>query len=181
MLENNEIWRDCKGYEGKYQVSNKGRVWSIRRQQYKAQRLDKDGYFRTTLTAKNGKNKTESIHRLVALAFLPREEGKNVVNHIDSNRQNNCVENLEWTDNFGNMRHGYDFGNLSNNLEKATEAARLVNTKTYLVYKNNELVATCKGVQAAARVADVSEKTVRNCIRENRPARNGYSFALGGD
>ena len=43
MSENNEVWKDCKGYEGKYQVSNFGRVWSIIKQQYKSQRIDKDG------------------------------------------------------------------------------------------------------------------------------------------
>lgn len=179
MLENKEIWKDIPHYEGKYQVSNLGRVWSIVRQQYKSQRLDKDGYYRVELVAKNGKVITEHVHRLVALAFLPREEGKNIVNHLNSNRQDNRVENLEWTDVKGNNRHGYDFGRISESQKKATEAARLVNTKQFLVYKNGELVGSYMGAAQAAAAANVSEKTVRLCVKENRTTRTGYSFAIG--
>ena len=91
-----EIWKDCKGYEGKYQVSNMGRVWSVGRQQYLKGSQDKDGYLKVHLTAKNGKRKNEFIHRLVALAFLSNPTGLPQVNHKDENKQNNCLENLEW-------------------------------------------------------------------------------------
>ena len=98
MLENKEIWKDCKGYEGKYQVSNFGRVWSVVKQQYKNQRIGKDGYYKVTLIAKNGKQKTERVHRLVALAFIPNPDRLPQVNHKDECKTNNCVENLEWCD-----------------------------------------------------------------------------------
>lgn len=96
MLENNEVWKDCKGYEGLYQVSNLGRVWSVKSQAYLKGSSDKDGYIRVHLTAKNGKRKHESIHRLVAIAFIPNATGLPVVNHKDENKQNNNVDNLEW-------------------------------------------------------------------------------------
>lgn len=91
-----EIWKDCKGYEGLYQVSNLGRIWSIKRQKYLKGCGDKDGYLRVSLTAKNGKVKTEKIHRLVAIAFISNPLGLPVVNHKDENKQNNTVDNLEW-------------------------------------------------------------------------------------
>ena len=91
-----EIWKDCKGYEGSYQVSNLGRIWSIKGQRYLKGCEDKDGYLRVNLTAKNGKVKTERIHRLVAIAFIPNPLGLPVVNHKDENKQNNAVDNLEW-------------------------------------------------------------------------------------
>ena len=61
MMKIKEIWKDCKGYEGLYQVSNLGRVWSIRSQKYLNGSIDKDGYIQVYLTAKNGKCKKESI------------------------------------------------------------------------------------------------------------------------
>jgi hypothetical protein len=98
MLENKEIWKDCKGYEGKYQVSSMGRVWSIKRQSVLKGSADKDGYIRVQLTAKNGKTKTEKVHRLVAIAFLDNPDNLPQVNHKDENKQNNCITNLEWCD-----------------------------------------------------------------------------------
>lgn len=91
-----EIWKDCKGYEGSYQVSNLGRIWSIKGQRYLKGCEDKDGYLRVNLTAKNGKVKMERIHRLVAIAFISNPLGLPVVNHKDENKQNNTVDNLEW-------------------------------------------------------------------------------------
>ena len=96
MLDNKEIWRDCKGYEGLYQVSNMCRVWSVRKQKYMNGTPDKDGYLRVHLTAKNGKVKMEKIHRLVALVFVENPSNYPVVNHKDENKQNNNVNNLEW-------------------------------------------------------------------------------------
>lgn len=92
----NEVWKDCKGYEGIYQVSNYGRVWSVRSQKYLYGSKDKDGYLRVNLTAKNGKIKLERIHRLVAIAFLENPFNYPQVNHKDENKSNNRVDNLEW-------------------------------------------------------------------------------------
>ena len=98
MMEIKEIWKDCKGYEGKYQVSNLGRVWSIGSQKYLKGSYDKDGYIQVYLTAKNGKVKMEKVYRLVALVFLDNPNNYPQVNHKDKNKQNNCVDNLEWCD-----------------------------------------------------------------------------------
>lgn len=106
MLENNEIWKDCKGYEGKYQVSNFGRVWSVKRQKYLSPYIG-NGYFKVDLVAKNGKRKKEYIHRLIALTFIDNPNNYTVVNHIDGDKKNNVVENLEWTTQQGNMYHSY--------------------------------------------------------------------------
>lgn len=93
---NNEIWRDCKGYEGRYQVSNMGRVWSVKAQKYLTPQTTNTGYLEVMLKAINGKYKHELIHRLVALAFLDNPNGFPQVNHKDENKANNCLENLEW-------------------------------------------------------------------------------------
>lgn len=106
MLENKEIWRDCKGYEGIYQVSNFGRVWSVQKQKYLAQ-YDGSGYLKVDLYAKNGKRKKEYVHRLVALNFIGEPPAdKTHVNHKDENKHNNYVENLEWCDQKYNNNYG---------------------------------------------------------------------------
>lgn len=100
-----EIWKNIKEYEGIYQVSNLGRVkriGSYRNQTkewtsdriLKACRKDNDYLFVTL--SQNGIPSRKYIHRLVAQAFIPNPEAKETVNHIDLNRTNNDVSNLEW-------------------------------------------------------------------------------------
>lgn len=96
MLENCEIWKDIKGYEGYYQVSNKGRIWSVLSQRYLKPQHDNCGYYRIQLTAKNGKRKTEKVHRLVAINFIDNPDNLPEVNHINHIRDDNRIENLEW-------------------------------------------------------------------------------------
>lgn len=113
-----EIWKDIQGYEGLYQVSNLGRVKSLARLDTRGQRVSEKilklgkhraGYFRVNLY-KNGKMKQYLVHRLVALAFIPNPENKEQVNHIDGNKQNNVIENLEWCTHSENIQHAYRTG-----------------------------------------------------------------------
>lgn len=95
-----EIWKDIEGYEGLYQVSNIGRVRSLKwygGQQIKLRTLTDNGtgYLKVSLTHKRV-SKNFLVHRLVALAFIPNPNGYEFVNHKDENKQNNVVENLEW-------------------------------------------------------------------------------------
>jgi len=109
MLEEKEIWKDIPGYEGLYQVSNFGRVRSLdryivisdkKKRFYKSKMINgsiaDNGYKRVTLS-KNGKRFYQNIHKLVAEAFLGHKPSfyNEVVNHIDSNKENNFVYNLE--------------------------------------------------------------------------------------
>lgn len=95
MKELNEVWKDIEGYEGLYQVSNLGRVKSLKKNIIRKQVLGKDGYLRVTLKH-NGKAKTLSVHRLVAKAFLKNVFNYPEVNHKDENKANNNISNLEW-------------------------------------------------------------------------------------
>ncbi len=101
-----EIWKDCKGYEGLYQVSNLGRVWNVSTQIYLKSFSHKQGYLRVTLKAKNGKYKKELIHRLIALVFIPNPNNYPCVNHKDEDTRNNCIENLEWCTHKYNSNYG---------------------------------------------------------------------------
>ena len=104
-----EIWKDIVGYEGLYQVSNLGRVKSVKRNKILSQKHNWDGYLRIQLW-RNNKNKYVSIHRLVAEAFIENPNKKPFINHIDGNKQNNNVDNLEWCTQKENIKHAFDNG-----------------------------------------------------------------------
>ncbi|WP_195921980.1 NUMOD4 domain-containing protein [Lactobacillus crispatus] len=94
-----EIWKDIKGYESLYQVSNLGRIKSLPRSttigRIRKLRTNHSGYLYFSAW-KNGKVKMLSVHRLVAQAFIPNPEELPQVNHKDENKKNNKVSNLEW-------------------------------------------------------------------------------------
>lgn len=108
MIE--EIWRDVKDYEGLYQVSNLGRAKRLKGRYMRCDKIlkgheDEFGYIRLHLS-KNSKTKSSKLHRLVAKAFIPNPENKPQVNHIDENKTNNIVSNLEWVTAKENVNHG---------------------------------------------------------------------------
>lgn len=96
------------GYEGLYEVSNHGRIKSIRKNRL-IRPFVNSGYSLIALSV-NGKRKNYSVHRLVALVFIPNPNNYPCVNHIDSNRGKNNVENLEWCTNLMNSHHAVKQG-----------------------------------------------------------------------
>ena len=109
-----ESWKDIKGYEGLYQISNLGRVRSVDRLdsanhrlkgRIKSTSIRPNGY-ENVILCKNSKSKGYSVHRLVAQAFIPNPENKPQINHIDENKANNKVSNLEWVTRKENINHG---------------------------------------------------------------------------
>ena len=96
-----EIWKDIKGYEGLYKVSNTGKVYSYKRK--KELRANGQGYPSVNLV--NGRSsKHKYIHRLVAEAFIPNPDNKSDVNHINGVTNDNRVTNLEWTTRMENIQ-----------------------------------------------------------------------------
>lgn len=91
-----EIWKDVLNYEGIYQVSNLGNVRNIKRGNSLKGRLDTYGYYRVILSKKGSHYKNFQIHRLVAQAFIPNPDNKPQVDHINTIRTDNRVENLRW-------------------------------------------------------------------------------------
>ena len=95
-MSNLEIYREVKGYEGLYAVSTWGRVKRMSDDVMLKPEETSKGYLRVDLYDENGKRKHFKVHRLVAQAFIDNPEKKPQVNHIDGNKKNNSVTNLEW-------------------------------------------------------------------------------------
>lgn len=105
-----EVWKDIDGFEGLYQVSNYGRIKSLPRNTTRGVILkphkNTQGYLQVHLY-KDGKGKDYTIHRLVALYFIPNNDlFKTQINHKDENKENNNVDNLEWCDAVYNTNYG---------------------------------------------------------------------------
>lgn len=120
-----EEWKLVPQTEG-YYISNFGRMKIEKSKKFPNGRLreaddyciDKDGYYRATFRTIDGKSKFMPVHRLVALLFIPNsDKSKNCVNHIDNNRHNNRVDNLEWVSPKENVYHSFIYGQRRFNLD----------------------------------------------------------------
>lgn len=101
-----EIWKSIDGTSGKYLISNKGRVWSNKSNKLLKQQNNGHGYLRVELYYTNGNRKKYLVHRLVADHFIPINSEKTYINHIDENKNNNSVLNLERCTFEYNINHG---------------------------------------------------------------------------
>ena len=128
-----EIYKDIEGYEGKYQITSWGRVYSVDKEKFLRQEETEKGYLRVDLFDESGKRKHHKVHRLVAVAFIPNPENKPQVNHKDGNKKNNSITNLEWVTDEENKEH----------FDTLTEYANLL----YDTY--------CKGMKALGFEVDI--------------------------
>lgn len=143
-----EIWKDIIGYEGRYMISNKGQVKSLPRKVnrnnsvqitkeiIKKLRINKSGY-NTAYLAIIKSYRHFMVHRLVAIAFIPNKENKPFINHIDGNKLNNHVDNLEWCTSSENIKHAYKNGLMSQKGEN--HASNKLNNKQVLdIFKSTQ-------------------------------------------
>lgn len=177
-----EIWRDIKEYEGLYQISNLGRVKSLERVSkhtkgymvhYKEKILtptsEKNGYARVILT-KNGTSKCthHSVHRLVAKAFLPNPKNLPEVNHIDEDKINNCVDNLEWCTHKYNSNYGMRNKKLSEAKHNNT-----YNTKQVLCVETGIIYDSA---HEANRQTNINLTNICRVCRGERHIAGGYHW-----
>ena len=162
-----EYWKDKKDYEGHYQVSNFGKVKSIKFGKEKILKLnkDKDGYLQVTL-CKNNIKKVYKVHRLVAEAFIDNPDNLPCVNHKDENKLNNNVNNLEWCDRLYNVRYG-------TGIERRSKKR----SKTVLQYDlNGNLIKEWISVNDAGRNG-YSQGNVAACCRGERKTHKGFRWS----
>lgn len=164
-----EIWKDIKGFEGAYQISNFGRVKSIQRRGrhrtgIRTISYTRDGYAKVRLIF-GKKDVTARVHRLVAEAFLPMVEGKNTVNHKDGNKLNNCVENLEWADRHEQMIHAYKNGLKKPMKGSENKNAKLTPEQVEAIRKEYVPRSREYGTVALGRKYNVNNSTIGDIVR----------------
>lgn len=156
----NEIWKDVKGFEGRYQVSNMGRVRNSTRLNILSP-SKYQGYLRVNLSeGKRGKFRTTAIHRLVAVAFVDGYAEGLEVNHIDENPSNNVSTNLEWVTHAKNVVHATFTPRRMATLHK-TKRIRNVIQKDM----NGNILATYKSIKEASQKSGVPYMTIKNILR----------------
>lgn len=157
-------WTEIEGFED-YMVSPSGRVLSHKRGSYKElnPQADTDGYLQVMLARDDTRN-LRFVHRLVAETFIPRPSWATEVNHIDGNKQNNDVSNLEWTTRSGNMRHAHD-----NGLANTRKPVKVTNmaTGTSEIYR---------GQHEAARELGLNQGNINHALRGKMRTYRGYKF-----
>lgn len=170
-----EVWKDVTGYEGMYKISNKGQVYSVRRDIMLKPKTDRYGYYVVGLW--NGKLVHRTVHRLVAQEFLDRPEGKNVVNHKDMNKKNNYVDNLEWVTAKENTKHAYEnsktYHDRCRELHSLGVEARKIKIDAYY---NGVFIGSFNGKKETAKALNISDKTIYNRLHGRYNSRSGYTF-----
>jgi hypothetical protein len=172
-----EYWVPIPEYENYYQISNHANIRSIKRsvptksgylkpekERTLTQRISNKGYLTVTLS-RNGKSNSKHVHRLLAQAFIPNPENKATVNHLNGDKLDNRLENLEWATYSENALHAY-----RNGLYKSNERKRrlIIDTCTGLTYPS---------IKKAAMSLNIEYSTCRNYLCGLSPNRTCLQYA----
>ena len=174
-----EIWKDVKGYEWIYKVSSYGRVKSLdrtvpqkdgKKKNIKGKilnpRKSKKGYLKAGLNL-NGKEKLYSIHRLVAIAFIPNPENKTEVNHKNGIKTDNRSSELEWATSSENNKHAFKIG-LQNNSGDNNPQSKLskndvLEIRELILNHSNKNIGKMFKVSAAT-ISDIKTRKTWRCV-----------------
>lgn len=174
-MENKEIWKPIKGYEGYYEVSNLGRVRSVERiverkdgsiRRYKGKILSPcfpHGYAHVNL-ARNGKYKSVKVHRLVAESFIPNPNNYSEINHKNEIKDDNRVSNLEWC----SRKYNCNYGN---------RASKFIQSKSKEIVQltlEGDYISKYKSIKEASEV--LHNSSIGNALRGNYIQAAGYCW-----
>ena len=160
-----EIYKDIQGYEGKYQISNLGNVYSLITNKILKPRLTLDGYYQVDL-CKNGVKKHLYIHRLVAQSFLDNPKNYKIVNHKDENSTNNIVSNLEWC----NSTYNNNYGNCKRKISEANS----IKINQYDLQDN--FIKQWNSMKEASETLKLSRGNICLCCEGIRNKTGGYRW-----
>lgn len=179
----NEVWRSVVGYEGLYEVSNLGRVRSLDRIQYNPVAathqtfhpghimngvVSHRGYRMVMLRDVNGKRKNCSVHRLVAMAFIPNPNNLPFVNHKNYNQLDNRVENLEWCTEYDNVHYG--------RADRIRQAHQPKNKAVLQFSLDGKLLGEYINITSAARAVGTTRMNIRKCCGGIYKQAAGYKW-----
>ena len=161
-----ETWRAIAGYEGLYEVSDLGRVKSLKHGKEKILKPWKtnNGYLHVIIF-KDGHRKQTLVHRIVAEAFIPNPNNLTTVNHKDEVKTNNTVTNLEWMSMKDNLNYGTRNKRITESLSKQVQ---MFDKST------GELLATFPSTNEAGRVTGINQSNISECCNGKRKSACGY-------
>lgn len=159
-----EQWKSIEEYKEAYEISNFGRVKNIKTGNVLKNRTDKDGYLDIALF-KNGKRKRFKIHRLVAQAFIPNPENKPQVNHIDEDKTNNHVDNLEWC----TIKYNVNYGTNRN------RAAEKMSKKIKIIYPDGTF-DFCNSISSFSKENHLSKGNIWMVLNGINKQYHGMKF-----
>lgn len=166
-----EVWKDIPHYEGRYLISNQGRVFSLLTKKYLSVQQKDDGYLSIRLYNANGKRKTETIHRLVALAFIENPNHYPEVNHKNEIKTDNRVENLEWCDHKYNINYGSRIERVSKKLTNYEQFSKEVQQ-----LKDGQVLATYPSIKEAERITGIYNSNIVKVCQGKRKTAGGYQW-----
>lgn len=173
-----ELWKKVEGYES-YEISNTGKVLThnwMNRGITKVMCPSKyRGYFQVNLW-KNGKQKCMRVHRLVADAFIPNPDNLKEINHIDGNKENNHVSNLEWCTREHNLKHSTENMLNINFIKGLKRHAESISKPIVAIEKKTGMTYEFVSIQEAARMLMVPATKVCACAKGRIKSANGYIF-----
>lgn len=179
-----EIWKNIKEYED-YQVSNLGRVKSLKfgKEIIMSQITDRKGYLCVKL-CKNGKHKKFSVHRLVAEAFIPNPNNYPQVNHKDENKQNNCVENLEYCTNEYNHNYGTAIERAAEKIKGRTDivekrVAKLLKPIQQIDLETGIVLKEWPSIIEVKRKLGYHQSSIISCLKGRTKKSYGYKWKYG--
>lgn len=174
-----EIWKEIEGYDGVYEISSFGNVktntrkvnkgWGLRTIYGIPIKPTMRGKYKAVNLWKNGKSKPSNVHRLVAINFIKNDENKPCVNHIDGNKFNNNVSNLEWCTYSENNKHSFLTG-LNVPIRRAGVGV--------IAFKDNIEYCRYISISDCARQLNVDKGNLQKVIYGKYSHCGGYSFKL---
>lgn len=195
----NELWVDIDGYKGLYKVSNLGRIKSIISDKILKNIKTGNGYLKVSLYS-NDRTEQKSIHRLVCENFLEPDIDRKYVNHIDGDKLNNNITNLEWCTSKENNDHRYTLGykitdemrinmknaqqkrsrhNRDNGIKNPLKGTNFLNKFSMTVQQlslDGELVAEFKSLSIAGKSTSISTSNITSVCYGLRRKAGGYSW-----
>lgn len=174
-----EVWKPIEGTDGRYEVSNTGKVRSLNyKNSRKVKNLkpapDPKGYMKTMLCI-GGVYKTVKLHRLVAEAFIPNPFSLPQVNHKDGKKDNNSVENLEWTSNYDNAHHALKHGLFENSIKAAREANEK-RKKPVIAIDMDGNQTSYTSINEAGNLLKVNRRHIQEVLKGHKKRAGGYRF-----
>ena len=187
MNNQKEVWKDVSGYEGVYQISNTGRVKSLKRiiigrwdsRQLLNERILKPSTFRgykRVLLLKNKIRTNFIVHRLVAIAFIGNPEKKSQVNHKNGIKNDNSVSNLEWCTPSENTKHAYDLGLAKPPLKGVYGKNNPLSIPIKQLSKVGVFIKLHYGINQAGRDLCIDVSTIVNALKGNRKTAGGFKW-----